>query len=388
MLSSEEPAPQDSSESPSHGDHRITAVHTRVLRVPYRRPFGISSGTSQDLISITVNTVSADGTVGSGETSPMTAYTGETVAGVRSALEEYLAPAIIGLDSFDISAAHKRMDHTLRGQRVAKAGIDLALHDHAARIAGRPVHSLLGGRHADTVASTWVVGLDPVDDVVNEAVTYAGRGFAHIKIKGGVDARRDVEAVRAVRSALPSEVALSIDANEGYDRTTAMRVLPRMADAGLDLVEQPVSAWDLEGMARLRRHAGVPVLADESVQTVRDVNNVITTGAADVINLKILKLGGLNPTLRAAHIAEASGIAVKVGSMPELGIATLAAVHLTSALPQRQTPPDLVGPLLVRDEPYAPDRFAELAASGHMAVPNTPGLGHVPQIPTASEGDR
>ncbi|MDL4775407.1 MULTISPECIES: mandelate racemase/muconate lactonizing enzyme family protein [Thermomonosporaceae] len=361
-------------ERPAPGRDRIVRIGTRVVRAPYRRPFQISSGVSTELISLVAEVETADGAIGVGETSPMTAYTGETLAGVAAAVEGHLAPALIGRDPLDLAGAHLAMDAALRGQRVAKAALDIALYDLAGRVAGWPVHVLLGGRVRDRVPIAWVVGLGTLDEMAEEAARYAGLGFRHIKVKGGEDPARDLETVRAVRAALPPDAELALDANEGYDASTALPALIRMADAGLSLLEQPVPHWDLAGMARLRERVGIRVMADESVQSAQDAMEIVRRGAADVLNIKVLKVGGLYRALRVAAVAEAAGLAVKIGSMPELGVATLAALHLAAALPGATVPADLVGPLMVRDEPLAPAAFAR--ADGWVAVPDAPGLGH------------
>ncbi|MEU9010418.1 dipeptide epimerase [Streptomyces sp. NPDC048479] len=355
---------------------KIASINTRVVRAPYRRPFVISSGTSPELISLVVEVRTADGDYGLGEASPMTAYTGETLAGLEAALTEHAAPALIGRDPRDLAGAHAAMDTAIRGQHLAKAALDIALHDVAARAAGWPVHLLLGGCARPRVPTTWVVGLGTVEEMAEEATVYAAKGFTHIKVKGGEDPELDEQLVRSVRKAVPDSVELSLDANEGYDPGTAARTVARLADAGLDLVEQPLPRWDLAGMAALRSSGGVRVMADESMQSLHDALAIVRGGAADVLNIKILKVGGLHRARQVAALAESAGLAVKIGTMPELGVATLAAAHLAAALPHATVPADLVGPLLVDAEPLAPTAFAGVGDTGWIDVPVGPGLGH------------
>ncbi|HET6359167.1 dipeptide epimerase [Streptomyces sp.] len=355
---------------------KIASVHTRVVRAPYRRPFVISSGTSPELISLVVEVRTSDGESGFGEASPMTAYTGETLAGLEAALTEHAAPALIGRDPRDLAGAHTAMDAAIRGQHLAKAALDIALHDLAARAAGWPVHLLLGGCVRPRVPTTWVVGLGTVEEMVEEATAYAAKGFTHIKVKGGEDPDLDIGLVRSVRESVPDSVELSLDANEGYDPGTAARTVARLADAGLDLVEQPLPRWDLTGMAALRAGGGVRVMADESMQSPHDALEIVRRGAADVLNIKILKVGGLHRARQVAAVAESAGLAVKIGTMPELGVASLAAAHLAAALPHATVPADLVGPLLVDAEPLAPGAFAGVVDTGWVEVPVGPGLGH------------
>ncbi|MGW5680243.1 enolase C-terminal domain-like protein [Streptomyces sp. NPDC003860] len=182
--------------------------------------------------------------------------------------------------------------------------------------------------------------------------------------------------MRLVRETVPATVELCLDANEGYVPGTAARTVARLADAGLDLVEQPLPHWDLAGMAALRRTGAVRVMADESMQSLHDAMEIVRRGAADVLNIKILKVGGLHRARQIAALAEAAGLAVKLGTMPELGVATLAAAHLAAALPHATVPADLVGPLLVTEDPLAGAVFAPAAHTGHVDLPTTAGLGH------------
>ena len=277
---------------------RISAIKTRVVSARYRRPFQISSGVSNELISLLVEVHTADGDVGIGETSPMTAYTGETLAGVQAAIEEHLAPALIGHDPLDRAGAHVAMDGVLRGQQVAKSGLDIALFDLAGRMSGWPVHALLGGSVRDRVQTTWVVGLGTLDEMAAEAAEYADRGFRHLKVKGGHDPAKDLELIRAVRAAIPADAELCLDANEGYDATTALPYLAKMSAAGLTLLEQPLPRWDLAGLVRLRDRLDVRVMVDESMHSLHDAMEIARRGAADVLNIKILKVGGLHRALQ------------------------------------------------------------------------------------------
>ena len=352
----------------------IDSIDTTVVARRYVRPFGISSGSSEVLASLLVQVVAGD-RVGFGEASPMTAYTGETLDGLKSTVEQLLAPALIGRELHGIAGANAVMDATVRGQHLAKAAIDIALHDLVGTMAGLPVHALLGGAARPIVPIAWVVGLGEIAEVVDEAVEYAARGFTHIKVKGGVDPQRDLRLVRALRDALPDGVETSLDANEAYSRSDALPALLGMDDAGLSMVEQPLPRWDLRGLAELRRRLRMRVMVDESVQSIHDALAVIRADAADIINIKVLKVGGLFRARQIVGLAEAAGLAVKVGSMPELGVATLAALHLAATTPAGSVPGDLIGPMMVERDRTAPDVF-DAGRGGSLSTPTGPGLGH------------
>jgi len=341
-----------------------------VVRVPYRRAFGISSGTSTHLESLVVR-LHAGGETGIGETVAMTAYTGQTVAGLLDVLDRVLLPAVAGADARDLTELHRRMDAAIRGQRVAKAAVDIAAHDLLGRASGLPVSVLLGAAPRP-VPGAWVVGLGDPEEVVADAAAAVARGYRHVKVKGGLLPARDAALVSLLRQRIGDDVELCMDLNEGYSRAVAPRAIAALRDAGLDLVEQPLPEWDLVGLAELRRHGGVPVMLDESVQSVPAAFTAITSGAADVLNIKVLKLGGLAPARAVLDVARAAGVPVKIGTMPELGVATLAAAHLACACPAGTVPGDFVGPLLVDGDPFAGAAFTD---DGFVHVPDVPGLG-------------
>lgn len=352
----------------------IDTVSTRPITRRYARPFGISSGESESLTSLLVEVVAGD-SVGVGEASPMTAYTGETLPGLTSAVDDLLVPALVGHPLHGIAHAHEVMDRTVRGQHLAKAAIDIALHDLVGTAAGVPVHTLLGGAARGSVPLAWVIGLGEIDEVVSEAGDHAARGFTHIKVKGGLDPARDVRLVRALIESLPPEVEVALDANEGYSRADALPTVLAMQDAGLDMIEQPLARWDLAGLSDLRRRLHLRLMVDESVQSIHDALAVVRAEAADIINIKILKVGGLFRARQVMALVEAAGLAVKVGSMPELGVATLAGLHLAASAPEGAVAPDLVGPLMVEGDGLAGDKF-DAGVRGFLVTPTGPGLGH------------
>ena len=352
----------------------IEAVTSKVVRRPYRVPFGISSGRTDDITSLLVG-ITSRGTTGIGETTPMTAYSGETLAGLEEVIADHLTPAVLGSSVFDLAGLHERMDAAIRARPLAKAALDMALLDLQGKLLGVPCTALLGGRVREKVDIAWVVGLDDVGATVDEALDRAARGFRHIKVKGGIEIDRDLELVSRLGERLPPGVEIGLDANEGYGRPAALRALRRMERAGLFLVEQPLPAWDHRGMAELSAALDVLVAADESLYSLHDATDLARRRACDVFNIKLLKVGGLYRARQIAAIAEADGIAIKVGSMPELGVGTLAAAHFAAATPSATVAADLVGPLMVEKDVLVSPRLDLETCPGAMRVPDLPGLG-------------
>jgi o-succinylbenzoate synthase len=360
------------------GDIAVKIVAARALTATrrYRRPFVIHGGASPSATNVFVILQGEDGHTGYGEAAPMTAYSGETAANVLGVLEEFFLPMLPGRNPMDLEALHADLDARLAGHSFAKAAIDFACFDLAGKALGVPAHRLLGGKVRDRIPLAWAVGYGTVGEMVEESVTYARAGFPTIKLKIGRDPRLDLEVVREVRRAIGPEVAIRVDANQGYDRITAQRVLPQMEEVGLQYVEQPLPRWDIDGMAELCRALVTPIQADESLYSLQDAMQLVRRGAADIFNIKLLKPGGLHRSRQVAAVAESAGIPCVVGSMPEMGIGTAAGIHFAAATRGVTYPSELIGPLMFDGDVLAGNPLGELSnVPGYLTVPDAPGLG-------------
>ncbi len=281
---------------------------------------------------VVVRLDSDDGVAGVGEASPLKHFTGESIGIIRTALGEDLLPAVRGLDPLDIVAAHQRMDAALPANSSAKAAVDMALYDLAARIQGLPVHKLLGGAVRTRVPITRPLGILSIEEAVRQALLYAGAGHRTLKLKVGVDADSDVARVRAVREAVGPDVAIRIDANQGYDLSTAMRVVESLHDVRIEYFEQLLPAGQLRGLARLRS-LGARVAVDESLHSPADALRLVEAEAADVFVIKLIKTGGLWPALQIAAIAAAAGVGCTVVSPYDMQFGAAHGLHLAASLP-------------------------------------------------------
>jgi L-Ala-D/L-Glu epimerase len=352
----------------------ITGLRVESVAAPYAIPFAIAGGTTQVMESLLVHLEDDTGVRGIGEVNPMPAYSGIPVEAVRHAIESTLTDALVGAPVAP-GVVHSRMDAVCRGPaaRLGKAAIDIALHDLLGRRLGVPVSTLLGGAHTDVLSLAWPVGLREVDETVEEAWSRFGEGYRTIKLKVGRDPKRDVAAIRAVRAALPDAV-LRVDANGGYDPETGIAVFAAVQDCGLELVEQPIPPGDPASLRRVRRATGIPIIADESFQSVEDVVELARAEACDGVNIKITKPGGLYRARQAASIAEAAGLSVLVGSMPEMEVATAAGLHFAQSLPTCEYATELIGPAMLGDAVVRPGQLRY--AAGTLSLPGSEaGLG-------------
>lgn len=268
------------------------------------------------------------GLVGIGEATVDIGFFGQTLEEVKAAIEDYLGPQIIGKDPFDREYLNWVIN--FRENSVAKAGIDIALHDLLGKAAGLPVSVLLGGRHQQRVPVAIEIAGGAPDDMARECISFVERGVRAFKPKIGGYPDEDAERLRVIRQAVGPHVSIRADANQGYSVKEAIRLcqLAEKFDVGLELLEQPVAAWDLQGMAEVRRSVNTLIEADESCFSIHDALQLIRHEAADVLNVKIAKAGGLYNAKKIAALAEAAGLKCVLGTSFGLGIEIAAKTHL------------------------------------------------------------
>lgn len=323
--------------------------------------------------SALVRLTAAGGAVGLGNIDPSPGYSTETVEQSLGILREKLAPCVLGLDATNIYALTARLDAALLGFLDAKAAIEMACVDLTARALNVPVYVYLGGAVKQRLTFNAWIGIVSPEEAAAEALKWLKRGFrsAKIKVGGGVEADR--ERVKAVREAVGSAMALRIDANAGYDPDTAIRLARLTRPYDLQLIEQPVAADDLVGMARVRREAdGIPIMADESILDHASLIAVIKAGAADIVKLKVMKQGGLRRTAAMLATAQAAGMRCVVGHGFGLGINTVAEIMLAATSANVIDGLECVGPLKTADD-IVTEKLD--LGSGALALPPGPGLG-------------
>ena len=349
---------------------RISATPVLVPRVaPFRSALGLARAASFGIVRVETDA----GLIGIGEISMI--WNGDGAA-LCPLVEGVLAPPLIGLDPFDINAAHLRMDQAVQFSRAAnpaKAAIDMALYDLAGKALGTPVCTLLGGRVRQSVVLSMSVSIAEPDAMVNEARDFVARGFRGVKVKVGLDAAHDLAAVAAIRAALGPGVVIRIDANMGWrSAREALSMIEALAPHRIHSVEQPLPPDRLEDLAWLRRTSPIPIMLDESVWGPDDAARAIKAGAGDIINVYVSEAGGLRNAARIFTLAEAAGIQCTIGSMPELGIGTAAAAHLAVAVPELLDPSDVCGVLYNAESLIRETLPIE---GGEIRVGDAPGLG-------------
>lgn len=281
---------------------------------------------------VIVRVQDASGRIGYGEASPLPGFTGETAESILVQLRTHLLPLMIGLDAFHINRMHRKLA-VLPGNGSAKTAIDIAFHDLAAKAADLPVTDLLGGACRDSIMTTFPIGICAPDEARKLAQDAMSRDMGAIKMKIGRDPAEDVVRIRAVRDEVGPDILLSVDANRGYTLPTFLQLAARLEAVGLDHAEQPLPAWDIDGLAHIRRHSGLRIMADESLNSLHDARRLIEAGAVDILAIKLIKTGGLAPARTIADLAAAYGVEISVISPFETQIGAAATLALALAVP-------------------------------------------------------
>ena len=288
---------------------RITGVETGRRQVRLRAPFRTALREVRDFDVVTVAVLTDGGITGCAEVVGTARITGETNASIEEAVNVVLAPVVVGRDLSDYAAVLGDMSSAMVGNSTAKCGVDVAVHRSVA--AWRAVAlSELWGASPRPIATDVTISLAAPSDMAIEARRRAEEGFGTLKLKLGGPVDLDIERVKAVADAVPGAVALRVDANQAWTAHQALLVLDGLTLAGvtLELIEQPVAAADIAGMATVTARSPVPVVADESAHSAADVRRLADAGACHVVNIKLAKCGGLQAALEQAVVARACGL--------------------------------------------------------------------------------
>ena len=363
---------------------KIVDIQTDEIFIPLATPFKTALRTVSSVEDVVVKITADDGRVGYGEAPPTGVITGDTKGSILSAVNEFIRPALLGMDIAELDAVMARLDGCILKNTSAKAAVDMALYDLWGKLYGAPLYRLLGGARRE-LETDITISVNPVEEMVRDSLAAVERGYRILKVKVGKEGLKDIERIQAIRQAVGPQVAIRVDANQGWTAKQAVRIITAMEDRGLaiDLVEQPVKAHDLEGMRQVTRAVYTPILADESVFSPEDAVTIIQTGAADLLNIKLMKTGGIHNALRICAVAETYGVECMIGCMLESKLAVTAGAHLAAARGVI-TRADLDGPSLCRTDPFegGPD-FLE----NRIVMNDAPGLG-ITGLPAFSAGRR
>jgi L-alanine-DL-glutamate epimerase-like enolase superfamily enzyme len=308
---------------------KIASIDIYPFPIKMRAPFRIATMVADHAPNVLIAIRTDEGLIGWGEASPLHSITGET-QGICIAAARELRPLLLDANPLEISALVDKMDRFLPHNATIKSAFDMALHDIAAQAAGMPLYRYLGG-DIRPMETDITLGIGDPAEAGPQAAALLSEGPGILKVKLGVGFAEDVARIASIRDAIGPATRIRIDANQGYDATTAIQVLNALAAYNIEFCEQPVRGHDTAGLKAVSAASPIPVMADEALFHPSDALHIAAERAAPMFNIKLSKSGGIHNALKIAHIAEAAGIPCMVGCMLESRLGLVAAAHFACA---------------------------------------------------------
>jgi len=352
----------------------IERIETWLLDLPTIRPHKLSVATMNGQTLMIVRVHCTDGIIGIGEGTTIggLAYGAESPESMKLAIDTYFAPVMQGQDATRVQLLMDRIGKMVKENRFAKCAVETALLDAQGKRLGLPVSELLGGRRRERLPVAWTLASGDTAKDIAEAEKMLGlRRHNIFKLKiGARPIKEDIAHVAAIKRALGEAVAVRVDVNMAWSETQAAYGMAALADAGCELVEQPVAS--AAALGRLVRRFPVALMADESLHGPESAFEMARVHGADVFAVKVEQSGGLFAAQRVAAIADAAGIELYGGTMLEGAFSTVASAHVFSTFTKLQWGTELFGPLLLTEEILTqPLDYSDF----HLTVPDAPGLG-------------
>ena len=349
---------------------RITAIEAWLLTMRLARPYTAAYDTVETVSNVFLRLVTDRRWVGYGCAAPDEHDTGETTESILEKVRTVVEPLIKGADPLRAALIREQLRDVLCDEPSIRAAVDMALLDILGKKCEVPVWKLLGG-YRDRMITSVTVGILPEAETVAKAREWTDQGFTALKLKGGLSVESDVARVFKVREAVGDSIALRFDANEGYTVDEALWFIDQTRPARIEILEQPTIKGDPDLLGQVTRRGDVPVMADESLTTLRDAFRLASNDLADMLNIKLMKVGGIAEAMEINAVAKAARLEVMVGCLDESALGIAAALHF--ALADRNVVyADLDGHINLKDDPAA---GAVEIRDGTLFANNQPGLG-------------
>jgi L-alanine-DL-glutamate epimerase-like enolase superfamily enzyme len=349
---------------------RIKRIEAWPAMMKLNEPYTIAYETIEQTTNIFLRIDTEKGLYGFGCAAPDIQITGETPESVLLSLKEIVDPAIKGSDPLRTAMLLERLTPLLETQPSALAAVDMALHDILGKACGLPLWKLMGG-FRDRIRTSVTIGILSEKDTVSRSKEKIAQGFKCLKLKGGIDVESDIVRVLKVREAVGREIELRFDANQGFSVEQALRFFNGTRKARLELIEQPTPKGLPDLLGRVTDSVQIPIMADESLMTLRDAFRLARRDLVDMVNVKLMKVGGISVALQINSVGRSAGLEVMVGCMDEAALSIAAGLHFALSRPNVAYA-DLDGHLDLVDDP---SEGAVILRKGVLYPTNKPGLG-------------
>jgi len=310
---------------------KIIDIKTKILKAPLKTPFITSLRRVDMLEDVVVIIECNDGTIGYGEGAPTPIITGETIGSMIATIE-YIKPHLIEHEIEDFSTVLGIVHNLILKNTTAKSALEIALYDLKAKSEKVPLYRMLGG--TKRVFNTDItISMNTIDKMITDCIDAVNIGYDTLKIKIGDNPQKDIERIIEIHNALADNIKLRLDANQGWSAKQSVDLLQAIEKQGIfaEFIEQPVAADDIEGLKYIKQRVQTPLLADESIFSLKDAKLLLQMQAIDYVNIKLAKSAGITQALELADLSAQFGVKCMIGCMLEGPISVAAGVHVASA---------------------------------------------------------
>lgn len=311
---------------------KITRIHYKSLNLQLVEPYTIAYQTFDSCVNIFMMVETDAGLKGWGSAAPDLHVTGETEEGVLEELEKTIEPRLKNADPFDYTEIMADLKKEIPSSPSALAMTDMVLFDLVSKKAGVPLYKYLGAyRHS--IPTSITIGIMPPAETIKKVQFYYNTGFRIFKLKGGLSCEEDIEKVRKIRELLGKNISIRVDANQGYTVEEAIEFVEATREYKVELLEQPTPRDNIEMLGNVSSKVSIPVMADESILGLKDVFRLTKSDLTDMINIKLMKAGGISEAMHINSVARAARVEVMVGCMDESEISIAAGLHFALSRP-------------------------------------------------------